>query len=173
MAKNIAAVCLFVAISVSPACAAVPDRVALDAKLCRPAPSALLQSLPPGLRDGGRYVHLCPVSGENRKIALYILTPRIDLMAKDLPFVNDLIKNNQGISRKSIILDANERIIGELPSSFPFDPPDMFTVTFTDWQKGFPFRIEFYILANSLHGPERPAPLYWNPRIGKFQNTPP
>src|ERR1035438_9674940 len=133
MAKNIVVICLFVAILVSSACAAVPDRVTLDAKLCRPAPSALLQSLPPEFRDGGRYVHLCPVLGENRKIALYILTPRIDLMAKYLPFVNDLIKNNQGISRKSIIFNANEKIIGELPSSFPFDPPDTFTVTFTDW----------------------------------------
>src|ERR1039458_1491378 len=104
MTKIIVAVVLFVVVSVASYGTVVTDRVALDAKLCRPAPSEFLQSLPPGLRDGGHYTHICPVIWKNQNIALYILTPRIDLMSKDFEFVGNLINNGRGISYICLIL---------------------------------------------------------------------
>lgn len=73
----------------------------------------------------------------------------------------------------TLILDVNREIVGEFPGSFPFDPPDTFDVIFTDWHEYYPFRVEFCVHANGMHGPEHPAPLYWNARIGKFQDSPP
>lgn len=173
MTKNFAAVWFLVTLSVSSAGAAVPDRVALDVKLCHPAPSTLLQHLPPGLRDGGRYIHLCPVLGEQQKIVLYILTPRLDLAGKDFPFVENLMKNHKGISRSSIIFDINMKTLGEFLGTFPFDPPGMLEVTFTDWHGGFPFRIDFDAPATGMHRAEHFDPLYWNAQIRKFQDSPP
>lgn len=173
MIKNIGVICLSIALSVSPVCAAGNDRVALDARLCHSAPSSLLKPLPPEWREGGRYIHLCPIYGRNREIVLYIMTARIDIMGKDYQFVEDLIKKKQPISDNSMVLDENMNIIGEFTGNFPYNPPDMLEVTFADWHKNFPYRIDFVAPATDMHGPEHYAPLYWNPGEGKFQDKRP
>ena len=77
------------------------------------------------------------------------------------------------MTRTTLVLNTDYVTIGELPGTFPYDPPDLFEVTFTDWHGDFPYRIEFYVPASDMHGPEHPNPLYWNPRIRKFQDSPP
>jgi hypothetical protein len=173
MLKKVVISCFFVALSILPIRAAVTDRIALNEKLCRPAPIALLQPLNIGWQKFGRYVHLCPVYNQDIMIVMYVLTPRIDIGGKDFPFVNELIKEGISVPDQALILDAQGRILGKLPGNFPFDPPDMFEVTFTDWHRGFPFRIEFYYHASDMHGPEHPDPLYWNARIRMFQTSRP
>jgi hypothetical protein len=173
MNRVFVAALLLVSVFARPVHAAGTDRVALDVKSCRTAPDELIQSLPEGFRNGGHYIHLCPVFGPDHKIALYVLTPRLDLMSEDWAFVKKSMDEGRGVSRDTLIFDVNMNIIGSSPGAFPYDPPDMLELTFTDWRKGFPFRIEFDAPANDEHGREHYDPFYWNARAGKFQDKPP
>lgn len=101
------------------------------------------------------------------------MTPRLDMAGRDWKFIENFNKTGHGIDRNSYVLDANEKIIGKFLGTFPFDSPGTLEVTFTDWHGGFPFRIEFDAPATDIDGPKHFAPLYWNPRIGKFQDKRP
>jgi hypothetical protein len=63
--------------------------------------------------------------------------------------------------------------IGNIPWSFPYDPPDEVDFIFSKWQNGFPFRADFHYHDNGISGPGYEKPLYWNPGTGKFQDAPP
>ena len=156
---------LAVAVAIAPASAALAEGgVELRIEDCRTAPAHTQQLLGRIQPNWTAFLQLCPVRAPGGAIALSILSVRVDLIGGEGegdPFPIPV--------PHALVLDAHNRPIGQLPCAIPAEHPFNTVVTFSDWRKDFPYRIDVQHLVGAVKGAYNERPLFWNVRLQRYE----
>jgi hypothetical protein len=72
---------------------------------------------------------------------------------------------------KPVLLTPQGKLVGQLPMSFPDDPPFELAVRFTAWQNNWPNRVDLFVKDPTVSG-DRPLPsLAWDVSTARFVDT--
>lgn len=107
----------------------------------------MLRTLPPAWREYWHFVQLCPVVSPQGRVALTVMTPRIDLATAAAAEARGRILGYFSIHGliappSLYLVDTHSNLIGEIATRFPLDPPYRVALGFGDWREGFPTRVE-------------------------------
>ena len=156
-------------LSLAAAHAATYDRIALKVENCQAVAASFIATLPEEWHDVASYVQRCPVHAPDGKIALTVLVVRLDIAM----FRDNLFATERSLSIPDpIILDVQDRTIGTIGDGFPIDPPDKPEITFTDWQAGFPQRVDLYQAGESAVAPHPMPSLFWDDHRHRYLEGP-
>lgn len=152
----------------------------LDSARCVPCPTQMLRTLPPAWREYWHFVQLCPVTSSEGRVALQVMTPRIDLATAAAAGTRERILGYFSvhglIAPPSLYLvDSHANLIGEIATRFPLDPPYRVTLGFSGWQEGFPTRVEVrreMPPGGSAGGSASPRVFVWDPLHRWFRPQP-
>jgi hypothetical protein len=145
-------------------CAAAPETVTLRADDCAPMGAAMLESLGPSWHAFMPFVQSCAVHAPDGTVPLTVVTVRIDLGAA----AGSSAKMPDAEAPSPVIRDRQSHVVGELPESFPIDPPGELKVSFMDWRNGVLWQIELYEAGESAVPPHTLPPLYWHADVAHY-----
>jgi hypothetical protein len=67
-----------------------------------------------------------------------------------------------------LLFTPGGRLVGELPSNFPSDPPADLRVDFADWKRGLPFRIDLCVSSPGASGGQWLKPLHCLAEVARY-----
>ena len=137
---------------------------AASAATCTPPTPAVLQWLDPSQwRQFERDVRVCRVAQGRAPAALLIVSVWADLYYKDKPGGTQTVA-----MPKPLLFTPAGKLVGELPSNFPSDPPAELIVRFTDWRQDFPNEIRLCVSSPTAAGDQALTPLRYDARTRQF-----
>jgi hypothetical protein len=103
------------------------------------------------------------IPGADGKVAVWLLSVSAQDYYAAQPGTPAIIK-----LPKPLLLLPDGRRVGELPMSFPDEPPATLTVKATRWQGGFPHRLELHVTSDTAAGAYDLPALEWDAKAGRF-----
>ena len=70
---------------------------------------------------------------------------------------------------KALLIAKSGEVVGELPMSYPDDPPFELEATFAAWVAGWPQRIELFVRDPTVSGDRALPPLVWDAQARRFR----
>jgi hypothetical protein len=145
-----------------------PGRLALKPESCTTLSNQQKLWLTQEWTQFSRYVRACAVKESTEKTAVVLISIDVAGYYKDQPGTDA----PQVKFPRPILFSPTGKVLGTLPYNFPDDPPTELRVTFSDWRRGFPMRIEMFLKDPAAGGDRNLRPLVWNPRREEFLQTP-
>lgn len=148
-----------IAILLTSACGEAADRPFAPSEAnCTPPSPAVLQWLEASQwRPLEPYVRVCGVSQGRAAPALLVVSVWADLYYRDKPSGAQTIP-----MPKPLLFTPAGKLVGELPSNFPADPPAELIVRFTEWRQGFPNEIRLCVTSPTASGDQALTPLRYD-----------
>jgi hypothetical protein len=145
-----------------------PARVTVNPNSCTAVSQQQKLWLPAEWTPLYRYVRACPIEQVGTKPAILLVSVFAADYYKDQP--------GDGVPQvkmpRPILFSPTGKVLGRLPYNFPDDPPTELQVTFSDWQAGFPARVELFLKDPAAGGDRRLRPLVWDRQRAEFQPEP-
>jgi hypothetical protein len=141
-----------------------PRKLVLRANDCTPLAAAQQEWLTADWQPYLAYTRACPVRNSKREIVLLLVSVHADLYYKAQP--------GQSVSAvkmpNPLLFLPSGEVVGSLPYNFPDDPPAELRVTFAQWERDFPERIELYLTDPRAGGDRSLPPLHWESSQQKY-----
>ena len=144
--------------------AAQTHRVVATSQHCKPLSEVQRAWLPTGWAQFDDYTRACPILDAKKRPVLFLVSVWAALYyrSQDQPVVEQV-----EMPRPLLFLTSGQ-IAGDLPANFPDAPPAALRVTFAQWTRDFPLRIELF-LSDPRAGGSRALPsLRWDPSRLKY-----
>lgn len=141
-----------------------PDR-------CSPLSAAQQEWLTPEWQPYMDYTRICPVRNSKREMVLWLVSVHADLYYRAQPGSSATIIK---LPSPLLLLSSGE-VLGSLPYNFPDDPPAELRVTFVDWERDFPRRVELFLTDPRASGDRSLPPLLWDDikkKYASMEDTP-
>jgi hypothetical protein len=140
------------------------EKITVDPAHCTRLSDAQKQWLTPEWQRYLEYTRICAIGNRRSETALFLVSVHADLYYKSQP---GQPVHQVTLPNPLLFLPSGD-VLGSLPYNFPDDPPAELRVTFTQWEQGFPERIELYLTDPRAAGSRPLPPLRWNAAQRKF-----
>lgn len=150
-------------------------RVSLRIEACGAAPAAIVEQQDARVWQVFKpYLQLCAVMRPDgdHALALSVLIVRMD-WADEAGLYYQMPGQSPRVTPHPVIYDANWHVVGTLPKAFPTGVPGETRVVFTNWDNGWPHRVEIRKIDAAALGTYDVPPLVWNARKHAYEPTRP
>lgn len=110
------------------------------------------------------YTRVCGIQNSKSETVMFLISVHVDLYYKAQPGES---VHQVEMPSPLLFLPSGE-VSGSLPYNFPDDPPAELRVTFAQWERGFPERIELYLTDPRAGGNRSLPPLVWDASQKRF-----
>ena len=152
------------------AAAAAGDHVRVLASDCRPASIAELDTSGAAAWVGWQgFVDSCPLRSGKGAVVLSLVAPSLRRMGLAAPREHPFAA---GPLPPTLVVDRSGNVLARLGVSFPYDDPGETRIAFSDWRRGFPWRIDVRRINAAVFGTYSLDPLIWDPRTRGYEERP-
>lgn len=110
------------------------------------------------------FVRVCPIINKQKETVMLVVSVWADLFYSGKP---------QGFVDVSMPLPLlflpQGRLVGRLPMNYPDDPPNELVVTFGNWRRGFPEKIDLLVKSPTPSGDQVVPSLLWNTETRSYE----
>lgn len=158
------------AVSGQTGCAARTARptTRLDPASCNPVSNTEAARLSPDWQSFLPHTMTCRILDASGKAVLSVVTVSADRLYAKAPAGAPTVD-----LPKPVILSPDGSLVATLPYAFPDDPPFALEVTFADWERGFPRRVELFLRDPTVSGDHALNPLVWDETERRFVRAAP
>lgn len=135
-----------------------------DAQLVCEARGTDASGLPEEWSSFGPYIDTCRLTSPSGEVALEIITVSAKRFYDNQP---------SGVATvsfpKPLLRSADQQELGQLPYSYPDDPPVSIELTFSEWLGGRPQQIDILVRDPTVSGDHTLTPLRWDSLAARYR----